>query len=110
MDNRLKRKSDFDLVFKKGKKCYGKKLMVVYKSSDALKVGYSVSKKNGGAVTRNRIKRILRAIVREYKDLFIGKYYMVLVPKPAENYSYHELKNEFFALLNKERLLSKVNE
>lgn len=110
MDNRLKRKSDFDLVFKKGKKCYGKKLMVVYKNSDALKVGYSVSKKNGGAVIRNRIKRILRAIVREYKDLFIGKYYIVLVPKPAENYSYHELKAEFFALLNKERLLSEINE
>ncbi len=33
--------------------------------SDAMRVGYTVSKKVGGAVVRNRMKRRLRALARE---------------------------------------------
>ena len=33
--------------------------------TDAMRVGYTVSKKVGGAVVRNRMKRRLRALARE---------------------------------------------
>ena len=48
-------------------------LMVYVKSRDT-KIGFSVSKKNGGAVVRNRIKRYFRAAFNEYKNYLIGDY------------------------------------
>lgn len=80
--------------------------MVVYYRAKTFKAGYSVSKKNGGAVVRNRIKRILRAVVREYRGYFKDNYYLVIVPKPDQAYNYQDLKAEFYALLKKERILS----
>ena len=67
---RLKRKSDFDKLFSKGKKVYSRSLTMLYFPSEDFKIGYSVSKKHGNAVKRNRIKRLLRASAREaFKDL-----------------------------------------
>ena len=103
MDNRLKRRSDFDLVFKKGKRCYARSLLLVYIKARHLKVGYSVSKKNGKAVVRNRIKRQLRACVRPYLDL-LGDYYMVVVPKVSENYDFHRFEADVKFLFEKEGL------
>ena len=67
---RLKRKSDFDKLFSKGKKSYSKSLTMLNFPSEDFRIGYSVSKKHGNAVKRNRIKRLLRASAREaFKDL-----------------------------------------
>ena len=64
--------------------------MMFYFPSDCLKIGYSVSKKHGKAVKRNRIKRLLRARTREiFKDCDY-KYNIVFLPKVKENYSYNE--------------------
>ena len=60
IDYRLKKEKDFNLVFKKGKRAFSSKLTLVYLPSDEIKVGYAVSKKHGGSVVRNRIKRLLR--------------------------------------------------
>ena len=105
MDNRLKRRSDFDLVFKKGKRCYARSLLLVYIKAREYKVGYSVSKKNGKAVVRNKIKRQLRAGMREYNGK-IGNYYMVIVPKVAEVYDYHKFEADLEFLLNREGLIN----
>ena len=64
--------------------------MMFYFPSDCLKIGYSVSKKHGKAFKRNRIKRLLRASVREiFKDCDF-KYNIVFLPKVKEDYSYNE--------------------
>ena len=105
MDNRLKRKSDFDLLFRKGKRVYGKHLFMVYLKKKDLKIGFSVSKKNGGAVVRNRIKRLFRAISREFLPLLKDNYYIVFVPKAAEVYDYKELKRDVFAVLTRENMV-----
>ena len=106
MDNRLKKRSDFDRVFKKGKRVYGKSLLLLYVKQKDLKIGYSVSKKNGGAVVRNKVKRLLRAVMREYVEGFKQSYHIVIVPKPSNEYSYHVFKEDVFYLLNKENLLN----
>ena len=80
---RLKRKSDFDKLFSKGKKVYSRSLTMLYFPSEDFKIGYSVSKKHGNAVKRNRIKRLLRASAREaFKDLK-KNYRIVIMPKRA---------------------------
>ncbi len=62
---RLTRSGDFDAVYRRGRSASGRHL-VVYAfrrdepSSDEARLGISVSRKVGGAVERNRIKRVLR--------------------------------------------------
>ncbi len=88
MDIRLKKQKDFDLVFKKGNRVYSKSLTVLFLKNESLKVGISLSKKHGKAFKRNKIKRLLRACVRNFISSFNDNYYIVLLPKISENYDY----------------------
>lgn len=105
MDNRLKKRSDFDRAFQKGKKLYGKSFMLVYVPSKELKIGYSVGKKHGGAVVRNRIKRLLRAVMRKYIPLVTGNYHMVIVPRISEEYTYARFDYDISLALSREKLI-----
>lgn len=80
MDYRLKKQKDFELVFKKGKRVYGKTLTLLYLPSDELKVGYAVSKKHGGSVVRNRIKRLLRESFRSFAGNISKNFFFVIIP------------------------------
>ncbi len=101
---RLKRKSDFDKLFSKGKKVYSRSLTMLYFPSDDFKIGYSVSKKHGNAVKRNRIKRLLRASAREaFKDLK-KNYRIVIMPKVRDEYLYEKFVSEMNYLKKKENL------
>ena len=101
---RLKRKSDFDKLFSKAKKVYSRSLTMLYFPSEDFKIGYSVSKKHGNAVKRNRIKRLLRASAREaFKDLK-KNYRIVIMPKVREEYLYEKFVSEMNYLKKKENL------
>lgn len=101
---RLKRKSDFDKLFSKGKKAYSKSLTMLYFPSEDFKIGYPVSKKHGNAVKRNRIKRLLRASAREaFKDLK-KNYRIVIMPKVRDEYLYEKFVSEMNYLKKKENL------
>ena len=101
---RLKRKSDFDKLFSKGKKVYSRSLTMLYFPSEDFKIGYSVSKKHGNAVKRNRIKRLLRVSAREaFKDLK-KNYRIVIMPKVRDEYLYEKFVSEMNYLKKKENL------
>lgn len=64
--SRLKRRSDFGRVYGKGRS-YATDLIVVYvlpNRGDTTRIGFSVSKKLGKSVARNRVKRLLREAAR----------------------------------------------
>ena len=66
---RLLRHSDFERVYKKGRRHFGPLMTVFYwprqeAESGGMRVGFTVGKVLGGAVVRNRMKRRLREAVR----------------------------------------------
>ena len=67
---RLSRSAEFDRVFRQGRSHAGRDLVLYVfprgSDGDAPRLGLSVSRKVGGAVERNRVKRVLReAFARE---------------------------------------------
>jgi ribonuclease P protein component len=60
---RLSRSADFDRVFRQGRSHAGRELVLYVfprGESEVPRLGLSVSRKVGGAVQRNRVKRLLR--------------------------------------------------
>lgn len=83
---RVKSESDFQKVFKQGKSCANRKF-VVYTldkpDNQHFRVGLSVGKKIGNAVTRNRIKRQLRAALYQLKNQLKPNQDFIIIARPA---------------------------
>lgn len=64
--SRLKKRKQFVRVTSKGRKLVASGLILLYapNGTDKNGVGFTVTKKVGNAVTRNRIRRRLREVVR----------------------------------------------
>lgn len=78
-EHRILKNEQFQTIMKKGtltktSLCYG-----YYAPNDLnkLRVGVAVSKKVGNAVTRNKIKRQIKAIVRPYIKTHTGDFIIV---------------------------------
>ena len=69
---RLKGKQVFTRLFKNGKRFRHSNLAFIYLLSEEPSVGFVASKRVGGAVQRNRTKRLLREAYRMNKELFAG--------------------------------------
>jgi ribonuclease P protein component len=62
----LKNRKQFDLVYSQGRKRTSKSLVVFYlDNAPDRRVAYVASRKVGGAVQRNRAKRLLREALRQ---------------------------------------------
>lgn len=104
--SRLKKRSDFLAVGKKGVKlktssfclCALKKTKGGFDESMYCRVGYTASKKVGNAVIRNRCKRRLRALV----DLYKKKYFLSTDPIDFVLIAYKGLHDRPYDLLKKE--------
>nr|NNM91316.1 ribonuclease P protein component [Bacilli bacterium] len=86
-NHRLQHNRDFRQVFVRGKS-YANHYFVLYvlkrSRKDPLRIGFSVSKKVGNAVVRNRTKRLLREVVRlSISDLPLNYHLVIIARKDA---------------------------
>ena len=100
-DYRLKKEKDFNLVFNKGKRLFSSELTVIFYPSKNLKAGFAVSKKHGGSVKRNRIKRLLRESFRSFIPNFGQNFFFVFIPKVKDEYTLNLFKESMGYIFKK---------
>ena len=105
---RLTGSRSFDYLYRHGAS-YKNALLVLYVVKSRFttpKVGFSVGKKVGGSVLRNRTKRRLKeAFRREIARVAKGQNYVVVARSGSAERSYEELRNALLALLSQARAL-----
>jgi ribonuclease P protein component len=115
---RLRSPRDFERVRRHGRRASGTLLLLGYlaqagsdASSDVsnagfTRIGLSVSRRVGGAVARNRVKRRLREVVRRLLAEVTPGYDLVLTARPgAADAPIETLRQEVRALITRARLL-----
>ena len=100
-DYRLKKEKDFNLVFNKGKRLFSSELTVIFYPSKNLKAGFAVSRKHGGSVKRNRIKRLLRESFRSFIPNFRQNFFFVFIPKVKDEYTLNLFKESMGYIFKK---------
>ena len=79
-------------------------LKVIPNSLGVTRFGFSVSKRVGGAVVRNRLKRRLRECIR-LQRIKSGWDSIIIVRREASAVDYHQLRQAVDSLLEKAKLL-----
>lgn len=107
--NRLKKRYQFNYVYKQGSHFFGKALVLYTTPSKTknIKVGFAVTKKIGHATKRNLIKRRLREIVYKKIDSLKQNHNIIVVAKEnIFDFSFAELESDFTKLITKADLLN----
>jgi len=106
---RLTRAAEYERVKRDGLAQRGKCLVlsvVSVKNSGPCRVGFVTSRRLGGAVVRNRVRRRLREIVRQHQDDLRGDSWIVLIARrDAANAEYHALEHEWLRLAKRASIL-----
>ena len=99
---RIKKRADFLSIYKNGQNFETRhfRITVIANKREFRRLGLSVSKKTGGAVQRNYVKRRLREYFRLNKELFpINSDIIITVKHGAADKSYNDMKSELNSLL-----------
>ncbi|NLJ34313.1 MAG: ribonuclease P protein component [Firmicutes bacterium] len=103
-ENRLRRRSDFAWVYRRGRS-YANKYLVIYVLPNNMaltRFGFSVGKRMGNAVQRNRIRRRLREICRLHLGELKDGYDIIVIPRnPAPETNHDTLRGALRHLFHK---------
>ncbi len=107
-DSRLRRGSDFARVSDIGKGRANELIVLRYAPNelDAMRAGYAVSKRVGGAVRRNAVKRRLREAVRKLGPRESGVDLVFIARPPIADADYHRIEDAVADLLTRAGLRS----
>ncbi len=113
----IKKRSDFIKISKKNTSFYSKTTLILTgptlhnnleQEKDFIRVGYTVTKKTGNAVFRNKCKRRYRAIFKELAPEFCQNHfdYVILARKDIKNADFKKIRSDIkFCLRGIQRLL-----
>lgn len=83
---RLSRSAEFERVYRQGRSTANRHLVLYWfpnPSAEKPRLGLSVSRKVGGAVERNRVKRLLREAFAHAEEGLLPGHDLVVVARPA---------------------------
>jgi ribonuclease P protein component len=107
--NRLRRKEEFENVYKKGKASSYENIFLkfVKNNLDYSRIGLVVSGKfSKKASERNKIKRQLRSILQKNEVLLRAGMDIIVIPKKRQKASFQELQENVQKALNKAKIIS----
>ena len=106
---RLTKVSEYEHVKRDGFTRRGKLLMlnvVAVDNSGPCRAGFIASRRIGGAVVRNRVRRRLREIVRQHQHELLEGFWIVLVARwDAADANYRALEHEWLLLAKRASIL-----
>lgn len=101
--NIVKKKQDFDRIIRK-KEGKATKYFIINSednNENITKFGITFVKKIGNAVTRNKLKRRIKSIIDNNKEIYEqNKNYIIIAKKETINLSYQELEKELILTFN----------
>jgi ribonuclease P protein component len=101
----VKEHEDFNNIINTGKYKKGK-FFVIYNKDNNLdhnRYGIAVSKKNGNAVIRNKLKRQARMILTTNKNMFKNNFdYIIIIKRNAVSVDYKELEEDLLNIIKGE--------
>ncbi len=108
---RLRNRADFSRVYRHGRSFANHQFVVYWfqkKDIEQFRMGVSVNKKVGNAVVRNRMRRVVKEIVRHHAEEIVPHIDMIfIVRKGALTLSYQELEKSILHVLRKSSLLKR---
>lgn len=98
---RIRKRAEYVSIQTQGRKLSTPSLLAftVWKAQAPLRLGITVSKRVGGAVVRNRVKRLLREVFRHVKDRLPPGLQLVIVAKAdAAQLDFQRTRAEFLEI------------
>lgn len=99
--NRLGPNRQFQYVYRRGKRASCREMSLLYVKGSQKRVGFSVSKKIGVAVVRNRVKRRLRECVRPLLPNMKNGLYVFVTRPGIEQCTFEQLQESTRRLIKK---------
>lgn len=98
-ERRLRKRTDFVAIQSGGKKVHTKYFLVLVRKEGTGRVGITVTKRIGNAVTRNRLKRRIREFVRQARSddgawVPEGRDVVIIAKTASAEQSYGELAGD----------------
>ncbi len=105
---RLRSNVEFKKVYKYGKNYWNRNLILYVNKNDLgyTRVGYSITKKIGNSVERNRIRRQMKEIYRLKFNLIKNNYDLIFIPKKnVVDLPYDKLESAMIHIMKLAKLL-----
>ena len=105
-EERIRLKRDFEAIYQEGKRLHTP-LFIIFLRRNPVgfpRIAAVAGKRVGGAVARNRVKRLIREFFRRHKErLRPSTDYLIIGKKGAEELKYQDVVRELHFLLQGER-------
>ena len=107
---RIRKNMEFKNIYKLGKNYWNRNLILYVKKngSNETRVGYTITKKIGNAVTRNKLRRRINEIYRlKFYNIKEGYDLIFIAKKSIKDISYNELEGSMIHIMSIAKLLKK---
>jgi ribonuclease P protein component len=106
---RLRNRNDYQHVYRVKNTAANMQFVIFFrknKQTALFRAGISVSKKNGNAVIRNRLRRVIKEILRQHKEEIVSQMdFVVVARKGIELIPFHDLEKNLLHVLKRAKLL-----